>query len=177
MFSIFTDGACNFNKAGANNKGGCAFVVINDHGVKIKEDSHCIRNTTNNRMELTAVIKSLEYFNKHHPHDHVKIYSDSKYVVDCILNKWYVRWEKNNWMLGKETPVKNIDLWKSLLELITDHVKFEWVKGHTHTNVWNIYVDKLAEAQTVDKTITNTYITTSEKTHGGRIYKKTNKYV
>ncbi len=153
MFLIFTDGACNNNKVGVPNKGGYAFVVINDHGVKIKEDAQCIPNTTNNRMELAAVIASLEYFNKYHEHDKVKIYSDSKYVVDCILQKWYVKWQKKNWFIKKDQPVKNIDLWKTLLSLITDKVEMEWVKGHD-TNEWNNYVDKLAEGQTSNKNYT-----------------------
>ena len=94
----------------------------------IKELSKGYEKTTNNRMELMAVIAGLEALNR--PCD-VKLYSDSKYVVDAFNQNWIGGWLKKGWKRGKNEPVKNVDLWKRLLEAKEPHnVTFIWVKGH-----------------------------------------------
>ena len=93
-----------------------------------KELSQGYIRTTNNRMELMAAIAGLEALNRPCL---VDLYSDSKYLVDAFNQNWIENWVKNDWKRGKSGPVKNIDLWKRLLQAIEPHkVRFLWVKGH-----------------------------------------------
>ena len=93
-----------------------------------KELAQGYKKTTNNRMELMAVIAGLEALNR--PCE-VDIYSDSKYVVDAFNQHWIDSWLKKGWKRGKNEPVKNVDLWKRLLSVKGKHqVTFHWVKGH-----------------------------------------------
>ena len=93
-----------------------------------KELSQGYKKTTNNRMELMAVIVALEALNR--PCE-VELYSDSKYVVDAFNQHWIDSWLKKGWKRGKNEPVKNADLWKRLLKAKESHqVTFIWVKGH-----------------------------------------------
>ena len=120
--TIYSDGACSGNPG----PGGYGTVLI--YGKVRKEISGFCKNTTNNRMELLGVIKGLEALKM--PCE-VDIFSDSKYVVDAINKKWVVNWQKKNWMMDKDKPRLNADLWKDLLELLSIHkVAFHWVKGH-----------------------------------------------
>jgi ribonuclease HI len=109
------------------------------------------KNTTNNRMELTAAIKSLEYFKKLKEqkiiNETIKLYTDSNYVKDGI-SSWIYKWEKNNWKTSDKKNVKNIDLWKKLKELTKIYkVEWFWVKGHSN-NPMNELADKLAKQAT-----------------------------
>ncbi len=137
---IYTDGAC------ANNpgKGGFGVVLLyEDNSGKIykKEFSKGFEMTTNNRMELMAVVYALNLLKK--PCD-IELYSDSKYVVDAINQNWLKGWIDRNWKLGTKNPVKNIDLWKEFLNAKKTHdIKFIWVKGH-NDNKYNELCDKLA---------------------------------
>lgn len=118
MIKIFTDGAAK------GNPGPGGYGAILDYKGKRKELSEGFRKTTNNRMELLAVIRALEAIKK--PGWDVLIYSDSKYVVDAVEKGWVNGWEKKGFK-GK----KNVDLWKQYLELARKHkVRFQWVKGH-----------------------------------------------
>lgn len=93
-----------------------------------RELSQGYQKTTNNRMELMAVIAGLEALNR--PCE-VELYSDSKYVVDAFNQHWIDGWLKKGWKRGKNEPVKNVDLWKRLLAAKEPHqVRFIWVKGH-----------------------------------------------
>ena len=97
--------------------------------------------TTNNRMELLAVIDALNALKS--PCE-VELYSDSKYVVDAINQKWLDSWQEKNWKLNTKNPVKNIDLWKKLIDAMKPHsIEFIWVKGHA-SNEFNNLCDKLA---------------------------------
>lgn len=134
---IYTDGACRGNPG----PGGYGVVMI--YGEKKKELSGGEANTTNNRMELTAVIEGLQALNK--PCE-VTLFSDSKYVVDMVEGGHLQRWKQNNWMRNKHDPVKNVDLWEKVLQLLNLHsVKMIWVKGHA-SNPWNNRCDELAVA-------------------------------
>ena len=134
---LYTDGACSGNPG----PGGYGAVLL--YNGNRKELSGGFRNTTNNRMEITAVIEGLKALKE--PCD-VTVYSDSKYVVDAIEQGWVVRWRSNNWMRNKSERALNVDLWKRLLELLSIHsVRFKWVKGHS-TNVENQRCDTLAVA-------------------------------
>lgn len=124
---LFTDGACRGNPG----KGGYGSILqfTNKSGQLVeKELSQGYLLTTNNRMELLAIIRGLEALKEA---CEVEVHSDSKYVVDAFHQGWVDSWQKNNWTRGKKEPVKNQDLWKRLLELMRGHqVRYVWVKGH-----------------------------------------------
>ena len=138
--SIYTDGAC------ANNpgKGGYGVVLIykkSDGNIVKKEFARGFELTTNNRMELLAVIDAL---NSLKTACNIKLYSDSKYVIDAINQKWLDSWQEKNWKLNTKNPVKNIDLWEKLIIAMKPHnIEFIWVKGHAQ-NEFNNLCDKLA---------------------------------
>ena len=142
MVEIYTDGCCHGNPG----KGGYGVILTyeKENGdIFEKEISQGYENTTNNRMELLAAIIGLEALKR--PCD-VELYSDSKYLVDAFNQKWINSWVKNNWNRPKTGPVKNIDLWKRLLEVKKQHkVEFIWVKGH-NDNEKNERCDRLANA-------------------------------
>ena len=95
---------------------------------KRKEISGGFKNTTNNRMELMAVIAGLRTLKQS---CHVTLYSDSQYIVQSITQGWALKWRANNWKRNKKEMAKNIDLWKILLDLCEKHrVEFKWTKGH-----------------------------------------------
>ena len=120
--TLYTDGACSGNPG----PGGWAAILI--YGNYQKEMSGGEKNTTNNRMELTGVIRGLEALNQ--PCE-VELYSDSKYVIDALQKGWAVGWRRNGWVKGDKKPALNPDLWQRLLELVEYHtVHLHWVKGH-----------------------------------------------
>lgn len=135
---IYTDGACSGNPG----PGGYAAILIYN-GIE-KEISGGDSDTTNNKMELTAVIKGLEMLKEKCI---VTIYSDSAYIVNSIQNGWIYSWKKNNWIKSDKTKVKNIDLWEKLLKQMDFHeVSFIKVKGHSD-NEYNNRCDRLAVMQ------------------------------
>ena len=132
---IFTDGAC------SGNPGPGGLGVVLRFGSHEKELSGGERETTNNRMELTAAIEGLSALKE--PCD-VRLVTDSKYVADGITKGWAESWQKNGWRKADKKPALNPDLWEKLLMLIKKHnVTIEWVKGHAgHPE--NERCDKLA---------------------------------
>lgn len=135
IIDIYTDGACSGNPG----PGGYGIVLI--YKETRKELSQGYKCTTNNRMEMLAVIKSLEVLKEPCK---ACVYSDSKYVIDAITKGWAVRWKKNNWKRNKTDKALNVDLWIRMLELLERHdVNFIWVKGHAD-NIENERCDFLA---------------------------------
>ena len=119
---IFTDGAC------SGNPGPGGWGAILRSGGHEKELSGGEAATTNNRMELTAVIKGLEALKKA---SSVKVHTDSRYVMDGAT-KWLKRWKANSWKTADKKPVKNNDLWLALDALLAHHnVSWRWVEGHS----------------------------------------------
>lgn len=119
---IFTDGAC------SGNPGPGGWGAVLRFGPHEKELCGGARATTNNRMELLAVISALKALKEP---CQVNLTTDSKYVADAISKGWLTSWQKKNWHLAGGGPVKNDDLWKQLLPLLEKHqVHFHWVKGH-----------------------------------------------
>ena len=119
---IFTDGAC------SGNPGPGGWGAVLRFAGKEKELSGGEKNTTNNRMELTAVIKALEALKE--PCE-VRLVTDSKYVADGLTKGWARSWQKNGWRKADKKPALNSDLWERLLTLTDIHgVTVEWVKGH-----------------------------------------------
>jgi len=127
--TIYTDGACSGNPGPG---GWGAILIYND--IK-KEISGGDKNTTNNIMEMTAVIESLKLLKE--PCE-VELFSDSSYVVNAFLENWIEGWQKNNWKNSKKEEVKNKDLWLELIELTKTHkVTFNKVKGHSDNELNN----------------------------------------
>lgn len=125
---LYTDGAARGNPEGPGGYG--AVLQYTDSSGKLHEREYSAgyKKTTNNRMELMAVIVGLEALNR--PCD-VEVISDSKYVTDAFNQHWIDGWLKRGWKNSNKEPVKNIDLWKRLLKVKEPHnVKFTWVKGH-----------------------------------------------
>ena len=135
---IFTDGACSGNPG----PGGWG-AVLRYNGVE-KELSGGEANTTNNRMELSAVIFALEALKEP---CHVVLYSDSQYVCNALKLGWAKKWRANGWMRNKKEPALNPELWERLLTLCEKHeLEINWVKGHAgHPE--NERCDRLAVAQ------------------------------
>ena len=132
---LYTDGACSGNPG----PGGWGAVLI-FNGIE-KELSGANPNTTNNVMEITAVIEGLKALKRP---CNVNIYSDSAYVVNCFEKDWINDWIKNNWVNSKKEPVKNKELWLELLNLTKIHkVTFNKVKGHSNVK-YNNRCDELA---------------------------------
>ena len=138
---IYTDGACSGNPG----PGGWG-VVLMYNDVK-KEISGCKKDTTNNVMELTAVVEGLRMLK--FPCE-VDLYSDSSYVVNAFDKGWIYNWMKNNWQTANKEPVKNKEIWEELYELTKIHkVNFKKVKGHSD-NEYNNRCDELARKAILD---------------------------
>jgi ribonuclease HI len=132
--NIYTDGAC------SGNPGPGGWGVYIDNNGEIVELSGNESETTNNRMELQAIIEALSYFSDI---SKINLFTDSKYVIDGA-NSWMVNWKKNGWQTAQKKPVKNKDLWIKLDTLIQTHkLTWNWVKGHDG-NFGNERADYLA---------------------------------
>lgn len=119
---IYTDGAC------SGNPGPGGWGAVLKYGEHRRELFGGEKNTTNNRMELTAVIESLSALKEPCI---VELYSDSKYIIDAVTKGWAVRWRDNGWKRNKKEAALNPDLWQKLLDLLELHqVNWHWVKGH-----------------------------------------------
>jgi ribonuclease HI len=136
--TIYTDGACSGNPG----PGGWGAVLI--YGNAHKEMSGGEPATTNNRMEMMAVIAALQSLTQK---CHVRLHSDSAYVINCFKQKWYEKWERNGWMTSGKKPVENQDLWQRMLEVVRRH-KVEWIKVKGHSgDEWNDRCDELARSE------------------------------
>lgn len=135
---LYTDGACSGNPG----PGGWAFILVHPASGSQKEDFGAERETTNNRMELTAAIKGLEALTRR---SRVELYSDSQYVLKG-LREWMDSWKKRGWKTADKKPVKNQDLWEELDSLRAAHeITFHWIKGHNE-HPQNERCDQLAVA-------------------------------
>ena len=136
--TIYTDGACSGNPG----RGGWGAILMCQG--KKKEIAGGCKNTTNNIMEITAVIEALKLLKYA---CEVDLYSDSAYVVNAFRQKWIDNWKKNNWKTASKEPVKNKELWQELDKLTQIHqVKFHKVKGHSD-NEFNNRCDELARGE------------------------------
>ena len=133
-YIIYTDGAC----IGNPGKGGWAAIIIEPTGER--EIVGYEKSTTNNRMELKAVIEALKEIEVN---SQISLFSDSKYVIDGIT-KWIKNWKINDWKTTNKKEIKNLDLWMDLDKLTSKlKISWKWVKGHS-TNEYNNRVDRLA---------------------------------
>ena len=135
--TLYTDGACSGNPG----PGGWG-AILSYNGAE-KELSGGEENTTNNRMELTAVIKGLQALKEPCV---VELYSDSKYVIDALSLGWAEGWRARGWKKADKKPALNVDLWEILLDLVSQHrLNYHWVKGHAD-NPKNNRCDEMAVA-------------------------------
>ena len=119
---IYTDGAC------AGNPGPGGYGVILKSGRHRKEISAGYRLTTNNRMELMAVIAGLEAVKES---CRITLYTDSQYIADSINQRWVYKWREKGWRRGKKEKAQNVDLWEKILDLLDEHVvEVKWLRGH-----------------------------------------------
>lgn len=126
--TLYSDGSARGNPDGPGGFGTLLHYTDSQGKLHVREYSAGYKKTTNNRMELMGVITGLEALKKP---CQVTVVSDSKYVTDAFNSHWVDSWLKNNWKNSKKEPVKNMDLWKRLLEAKRPHqVTFVWVKGH-----------------------------------------------
>lgn len=139
--NIYTDGACSGNQ-NESNVGG--WGVILEYGEHQKELFGGEKNTTNNRMEMLALLNGLISINK--DNQNINVFSDSSYLMNCFREKWYINWYRNNWKTSKKTDVENRDLWESLLSFINKHnINFYRVKGHVNISSKNTNLNILYE--------------------------------
>jgi len=137
---IYTDGGCSGNPG----PGGWAFIIC------LKDELYQVsggeENTTNNRMELTAVIRALEHLKETGTEEKVRISTDSQYV-QLGISKWINNWFKNGWKTSEGKPVKNKDLWTRLSELTEElRPEWRWVKGHAG-DAYNERCDELVQGE------------------------------
>ncbi len=138
IVKIYTDGACSGNPG----PGGWGAVLL--YGEHEKQLSGGERETTNNRMELTAVIEALALLKRPCK---VVLTTDSKYVADSVSKRWVYGWQKRGWKKSDGKPAINVDLWQKLLPLLEMHeVTFVWIKGHAG-HKYNEICDRLAVAE------------------------------
>ena len=139
ILRMYTDGGCAGNQSDENLGGWGAILEFGEHK---KELYGSEANTTNNRMELTAVISAFQALNRDGVT--VQVFTDSSYVANCFRQKWYAGWEKNGWKNSKKQPVENQELWQTLLALVRRHnVTFYRVKGHVNLESKSINLDSL----------------------------------
>lgn len=141
----YTDGS--LKKAGKTMTfGGWGFIIVQE-GKELYEANGSEYNTTNQRMELTAICKALEYLTSiRRPLDRIIIYSDSAYIINCYKDNWYLKWMTNGWTTATGNPVLNQDLWWQIIPYFDNFwYTFKKVKGHD-TNFWNNKSDEIAQA-------------------------------
>jgi ribonuclease HI len=138
LVECWTDGAC------SGNPGPGGWAALLRSGEREKEVSGGERLTTNNRMEMLAVLGGLRACKRR---CRVVVHTDSRYVMDAFTKGWLVRWQANGWRRADKEPVKNRELWEDLLAEVARHdVRWKWVRGHAGS-VDNERVDALAVAQ------------------------------
>jgi ribonuclease HI len=136
---VYTDGACSGNPG----PGGWAWAVAPDGEPR---GSGGEPRTTNQRMELQAVLEALQSLGAGSEAGPIEVVSDSTYVVNCFKDRWWVNWQRNGWRNASKKPVANADIWQPLVALVQEgNVTFRWVKGHSG-HPMNDLVDALAVA-------------------------------
>lgn len=140
---LYVDGACSGNPG----PGGYSCIVLNSNEELIETLSGGEAHTTNNIMEMKGLINALRWCNNNHSTEHKYIiYTDSAYLHNCIHNKWYIKWRKNNWKTTSNQPVANKELWIEILDLyekLSSQLLLQKVEAHKD-NYWNNYADKVA---------------------------------
>lgn len=166
MYKVYTDGSCR-----RDGTGGYGFIVVNEKKEIIYRFVKKELNTTNQRMELRALIAACEYCEQNKIN--AKIFSDSAYCLNCYFDKWYVNWEKNGFRSSKGNAVKNSELWKKLIPHFKNNKYIELIKVKGHdTNFYNNFIDSLvttiSSSKTVDLTGQNYGLLTVKGLYGNK---------
>ncbi|MCB6994420.1 ribonuclease HI [bacterium 210820-DFI.6.37] len=141
VLRIYTDGACSGNQSEKNFGGWGAVLEFAGHSRELYGGE---KNTTNNRMEMTALLEAFRALKK--DGQTIEVYSDSSYLMDCFRKKWYAGWLKNGWKTAAKKPVENRDLWEALLPYLDRHqISFFRVKGHVNLDSPSTNFEKLYE--------------------------------
>ena len=145
ILRIYTDGGCAGNQS-KTNFGGWGAVL--EYGQHQKELHGGTKNTTNNLMEMTALLEAFKAVKKEG--QTIEVFSDSSYLMDCFRKKWYVNWQKNGWKTSKKEPVEHKEIWEQLISYLDIHdISFYRVKGHVNLNSkatdFNRLYDKFTE--------------------------------
>lgn len=141
VVNIYTDGACSGNQNETNTGGWGAVLEYGEHKKELYGGE---RNTTNNRMEMQALLNAFQALNKDNLC--IRVFSDSSYLMNCFREKWYVNWYRNSWKTSKRTDVENRDLWEALFTFINRHtIEFYRVKGHVNLDSKSTKVGPLYE--------------------------------
>lgn len=141
VLRIYTDGGCSGNQ-NEENLGGWGAIL--EYGPAVKELHGGEANTTNNRMEMTALLEAFRAITK--GDQSIQVFSDSSYLMNCFREKWYENWQRNGWKTANKKPVENRDLWEGLLPFLNEHdIRFYRVKGHVNLNSEQTDFDKLYE--------------------------------
>ncbi len=145
ILRIYTDGGCAGNQS-RTNFGGWGAVL--EYGQHRKELHGGTKNTTNNLMEMTALLEAFKAVKKES--QTIEVFSDSSYLMDCFRKKWYLNWQKNGWKTSKKEPVEHKDMWEQLIAYLDIHdISFYRVKGHVNLNSkatdFNRLYDKFTE--------------------------------
>lgn len=145
-YKVYADGACS-NNGRANANGGWAYVVLDEQDNLVVANSGSEADTTNQRMEIMALIKALEFMHGIQTGFFIcELHSDSAYCVNAVNDKWIVNWRRNGWRTSARQPVKNQALWEHLYDLYADDGRFTFIKVKGHSgNKWNDHVDQLAQ--------------------------------
>lgn len=139
VVNIYTDGACAGNQNEVNTGGWGAVLEYGEHRRELCGGEP---NTTNNRMEMLALINAFQALNKENLT--IRVFSDSSYLMNCFREKWYENWYRNNWKTSKKTDVENRDLWEALFSFIRLHtIDFFRVKGHVNLDGKAVKTDAL----------------------------------
>lgn len=155
MVELWTDGSCKAN--GKNESIGSWGYLIKEGNISVTSKVGIERSTTNNRMEMMAIYKGLEKIKEIYGNVSATVYSDSAYTLNCVNQKWYEKWEKNDWKTSTRTPVKNDDLWKLLIPYFKNsNYTFIKVKGH----------NGIKENEMVDNMVQSAAQTYKEKIYG-----------
>lgn len=137
--NIYTDGGCSNNQERENIGGWGALLEYGDYK---KEAFGGEKNTTNNRMELTALAEAFDMLKKEGLP--ICVFSDSSYLIRCMNEKWYKNWQNNGWKNANKKPVENKDLWERIIQHLTKHnIRFYHVKGHVNLDSKNTNIDNL----------------------------------
>lgn len=146
-FTIYCDGSAR-NNGYDNAVGAWAYIILNNKEEIIKQDCVAVPGATNQQMELAAAAEALEYLVYNElivPFDNIEVITDSAYLHNCYVQKWYVNWERNGWKNAKKQPVANKELWERLVKYFEmPEIKFIKTAGHAGVK-WNEYVDTLAQ--------------------------------
>lgn len=142
---VYTDGS--LKRAGKSTYGAWGFIVVKD-GHQIHAEHGVEHNTTNQRMELMALVKALAYLAEHRPpNERAVIYSDSAYIINCYQQEWYINWENNGWLTSSKKEVSNQDLWYHIVPYF-DNFWYTFLKVPAHCgNYWNERCDELVQAE------------------------------